>query len=46
MFILYRTYFKFLWQIPTEFISNLPVITIRDEPLNEAMKKFSKDSLM
>ncbi len=36
-------YFKFLsgrYQLST--VSNLPVITIRDEPLNEAMKRFVK----
>jgi Undecaprenyl-phosphate glucose phosphotransferase len=38
-------YFKFLsgrFQLST--VSNLPVITIRDEPLNEAMKRFVKRS--
>lgn len=38
-------YFKFLsgrFQIST--VSNLPVITIRDEPLNEAIKRFIKRS--
>lgn len=36
-------YFKFLsgrFQIST--VSNLPVITIRDEPLNEAIRRFAK----